>query len=452
MRSIPRRAVTIVGVGGCVVIASMASWAGVAHAASGGGYESNQMDCQPFADDWATPQHLVYPGCHNLALNVESGGTTQGDANADNTRYFEFGEDQMGNDNNSKGTNTEYSVGYPGNTGSPHAGCLAFNTDGTGGGAAPSTQAPESAAKAEDSQYGCGSNAKGVGFEANFDYYQWYCPIVAAAGDPCEDPSYGTNTITLDHGTGLNYEPVLANGLLMYFGEDDNNDNTEHDGVGPYNNLYPGNQNDEGAENGASDGGATLISLTPQSILRPLNWWEPEGLINEAAGFCADGICGEATTQRQTVTHGCDAPDSYVAANGISPSPISQAPCDKGTPKNANVYNYATKDPSVQTESVNCNSGDQQSNSDGSCGPGGENAIRSGEPNNEDAEPGIQTYADPDSSRSPALPSPLWPTPGIYVGTCGVTVGSPALPTASLFDSTPLGNGAGQLALSLPGC
>jgi hypothetical protein len=33
------------------------------------------------------------------------------------------------------------------------------------------------------------------------------------------------------------------------------------------------------------------------------------------------------------------------------------------------------------------------------------------------AEPGIQTYQDPDPQRSPALP---FATPGLYVGTCGV--------------------------------
>jgi hypothetical protein len=431
-------------------------WAGFAAASSGGGSEPNQMDCQPFADDWATPQGQVYPGCHNLALNVESGGTTQGEADPDNTRYAEFGADQMANDDNSVGTPTEYSIGEPGNTGSPHAGCLAVNTDGTGGGSAPYSQKPESASKAEDSTYGCGNNAKGAGFEADYDYYQYYCPIAAMIGKPCEDPSYGTTQYTLDQGTGVNYEPVVENGLLVYFGEDDNNDNTEHDGVGPYNNAA-GYKNDEGAENGPSDGGAMTLSVTPKTATRMPSLTNPEGLANYSAGFCADGICAEGTTQKQVVNHGCNAPDSYVAKNGTSPSTKSQAPCDKDTPQNANVYNYAAQDPSVQTESPNCNSGGADQGVPGSttdaqqCGPGGMNAIRSAEPANEWAEPGVQVFADPDPSRSPALPSPLWPTPGAYVGTCGVTAGSPALPTASVINATKLGNGAGQVTVGT-GC
>jgi hypothetical protein len=441
-----------------LAVGSMVAWAGIAHASSGGGAETGQMDCQPFADDWATPQNQVYPGCHNLALNVESGETTQGEAGPDNTRYVEFGSDQMANDDNSVGTPTEYSIGEPGNTGSPHAGCLAANTDGSrvGSGEAPSSQKPVPASQAEDTQYGCGNNPNGTGFEVDYDYYQYYCPIAAMIGQPCEDPSYGTNESTLDHGTGVNYEPIVANGLLVYFGEDDNNDNTEHDGVGPYNNAA-GYKNDEGAENGPSDGGAMTLSATPQTATRTPSLTNPEGLVNYSAGFCADGICAEVTTQQQVVNHGCNAPDSYVAKNGTSPSRKSQAPCDKGTPQNANVYNYAAQDPSVQTESQNCNSGGADEGVPGSttdeqnCGPGGMNAIRSAEPANENAEPGVQTFADPDPSRSPAAPAPLWPTPGIYVGTCGVTVGSPALPTASTINKLPVGNGAGQVAVST-GC
>ncbi|HUC04685.1 MAG TPA: hypothetical protein VL961_04750 [Acidimicrobiales bacterium] len=437
---------------GLVCLGVLGAGARMAAAASGGGYSPSQQDCQAFDDDWATPAGLEYPGCHNLALNVESGSDPQGDASPSNTRYLEFGMDQMPVDPHSKGTPTLYSVGLPGNTGSPHAGCLAFNTAGTGGGAAPWSQAPQPGHEAEDTTYGCGNNPAGTGFDATFDYYQWYCPIAAAAGHPCEDPSYGTSSLDVDHGTALNVVPLIANGLAVYFGEDDNNDNTEHDGVGPYTNTHPQDQNDEGAENGPSDGGGMLLSVTPHTAARLPSLTDPEGLINYSAGFCADGICAEGTTQQQEVTHGCDAPDSDVASNGITPTSVSQAPCDPGTPQNADVFDYATKDPSVTTESAGCNSGDTKTASTAECGPGGQNAIRSAEPANEYAEPGVQLYADPDSSRSPALPSPLWPTPAVYAGTCGVTVGSPALPTAKLFDSTPLGNGAGQLQVSLPHC
>jgi hypothetical protein len=456
MRSRIRRAALASAV---VVGVSVMSWAGVAGASSGGGYEAGQQDCQPFADDWATPQNLVYPGCHNLALNVESGGTSQGEAAVGNTRYLEFGQDQEGNDQNSKGTPTLYSVGYPGNTGSPHAGCLALNTDGTGGGAAPTSQGPVVASQAEGSAYGCGANPDGFGFEGNYDYYEFYCPIAQILGKPCEESSYGRTDVRILDGHAADLMPLVQNGLLVYFGEDDNNDNTEHDGVGPYNNAL-GYSNDEGAENGSSDGGATTLSLTPQNLFEKADWLStthPEGLLNLSAGFCADGICAEGTTQQQLVNHGCDAPDSYVAADGVTPSTVSQAPCDAQTPQNANVYDYAQPDPSVQTESANCNSGGAQAGSGAStdaqnCGPGGMNALRAAEPANEFAEPGLQLFADPDPGRSPALPSPLWPTPALYVGTCGVTVGSATLPTAPLIDDTLLHNSASQLAVDLPGC
>jgi hypothetical protein len=451
-----RRTTSAAILAGALAVASMVTWAGIAAASSGGGYESSQLDCQPWDSDWATPQGQEYPGCHNSQLNVESGGTTQGEANPNDTRYVEVGQDQMPNDANSKATPTEYGIGYPGNTGSPHAGCVAANTDGTGGGPAPASQKPVPASQAEDTQYGCGNNPNGTGTEINWDYYSEYCPIAAMLGQPCEDPSYGTTQYSVDHGTAVDYQPIVANGVAVTYMEDDNSDNTEHDGVGPYNDAA-GYKNDEGATNGPSDGGGLILSLTPQSAADNPSLTHPEGLANVSVGFCADGICAEVTTQQQAVNHGCNAPDSYVAKNGTSASKKSQAPCDKGTPQNANAYDYATQDPSVQTESQNCNGGGAYGSSSSSttdaqnCGPGGMNAIRSAEPANEYAEPGVQTYADPDPTRSPAAPAPLWPTPGIYAGTCGVTAGSPALPTASAINSTPVGNGAGQVAIST-GC
>jgi len=232
----------------------------------------------------------------------------------------------------------------------------------------------------------------------------------------------------------------LQDGLLVYLGADDNLDSGEHDGVGPY--SAQAHQNNNGVDNGSSDGGGMTASVTPQNAAQTPSLTHPNGLANYSLGFCADGICGEGTTQQQAVNHGCGAADAHGHAN-----------CAKGTPQNADVYNYAEPDPSVQSEPYNCNSGDQNTTSEKECGRGGMNAVRSHEPANENAEPGVQLYSDPDSSRSPALPTPLWPTPGVYVGTCGVYVGSPALPTASVIDSTPLGNGAGQVAVNpTPSC
>ena len=111
--------------------------AAISCVARAAGYSSSQVERQPSPTSSATPQGQQYPGCHNSQLNVESGGTTQGDANPNDTRYVEVGQDQMPNDPNSKATPTVYQIGYPGNTGSPHASCVAANTDGPGSGGAP---------------------------------------------------------------------------------------------------------------------------------------------------------------------------------------------------------------------------------------------------------------------------------------------------------------------------
>jgi hypothetical protein len=238
----------------------------------------------------------------------------------------------------------------------------------------------------------------------------------------------------------VDYNPIVRQGLLLYLGADDNLDAGEHDGLGPYSDAA-GQQNN-GAHNGSSDGGAMTASVTPQNALNLPSQTNPEGLINDSLGFCADGICIEGTTQQQTVYNGCGAPD----ANG-------NAPCASGTPQNGNVYDYSKPDPSVQSEQTGCSSGDASGSSDAACGPGGMNNVRSHTPTNMNAEPGVQLYTDPDSQRSPALPDksqspvPLFPTPGVYVGTCGVYAGSPDLPTAGVINSTPLGNGAGQIAI-----
>ena len=59
---------------------------------------------------------------------------------------------------------------------------------------------------------------------------------------------------------------------------------------------------------------------------------------------------------------------------------------------------------------------------------------------------GFQFYEDPDPQGSPA--TPIYPNPGIYVGTCGVVVGGGALPA---LPASPLTNSAGQLVIST-GC
>lgn len=430
MKLLRSRRAQVMVAAGAVMLGTAGLSIGAAYAVSGGGYNSGQQDCPSYSHDWATPNGYNYSGCHNFAVNVESG----------NTRYAEFGSNQVPNDPNSQGTPGLESVGEPGSSGSPHSGCLAVNTDGTNGGKASktATNGPE------QTQYGCGNNSKGTGFDLNYDYYQYYCPIVDMAGFTCEDQTPGTNSLGIDSGSGIDYQPLLNNGVMLYLGADDNLDNGEHDGLGPYSNkIEPNNQQDV---NGPSDGGALIVTITPQNAANTPSASHPEGLANGSLGFCADGICIEATTVQQTVYNGCG-----------TPTPFGTAKCDKGTPKNANVYDYApngnpNNDPSVNKESANCNSGDANTTDPQNCGSGGMDAYRSATPTNENAEPGVQLYSDPDAQRSPAAPSPFWPTPALYVGTCGVYAGSPATTGAVLPSNTAITNADGQVAVNPTGC
>jgi hypothetical protein len=385
---------------GVAVTMSMAM-AGVAMAVSGGGNQPSQQDCTPGADANNSPQGYTEPGCHDAALNVESGGTTGGNPDASNTRYAEFGLNQEPIDSNSPGTPTEFSIGYPRGTASPHAGCVAANTDGTGGGTGT----------------GCGNNAHGAGGSATVDYYAVYCPIAAMLGSPCEDQSYQQDPVDLtpDTGTGTAVDPILQNGLLLYFAMDDNADNGEHDGVSGTSSACPKNpkksagcvpEDTDGMVNGPSDGGAIMLGVTPQNAAQSGTVQHPEGVANGSLGACADGICADATTQEQTVYHGCGANKDVTPKSGCSR-------------QNSNVYDYSN-DPSVDSESPNCNSGGFDSENNAACNGPMDN-YREGTASNVNAEPGVQTYADPDPQRSPADPS-IWPTPGIYAGTCGVSV------------------------------
>jgi hypothetical protein len=406
------RAVIAISSIGILAVAAVGALSGIAAAVSGGGYNPNQQDCPWNASAWSTPNGYTYPGCHNVAVNVESGGTTNGDANANNTRYVEFGNDQAPNDPNSQGTPTLLSIGLPGNSGSPHAGCVSVNTDGTGGG--PGT--------------GCGDNPNGAGFTLNYDYYQVFCPIAAAAGQPCEDTNPGTNSLTPDQGSAVDYQSVVSNGLVVYFGMDDNTDNGEHDG-------FSGANNTAGAINGPSDGGSMILSIEPQWLMNPSapTATHPEGLVNYSEGECADGICGGVTTQQQTVYYGCYDPANpqsqpggawYTSGTDGATNPqndSSDVQCASGTPQSTNVYENGS--PSSTTESYNCNSGDLATemacyqNANGTSNPGGADTYRAGTPQQVNAEPGLQTYQDPDPQRSPAAP---FATPGAYAGTCGV--------------------------------
>ncbi|MBV8386035.1 MAG: hypothetical protein JO155_04500 [Acidimicrobiia bacterium] len=408
--------------------------AGAAAAVSGGGYSQDQQDCANNASAWNTPPFYDQHGCHDFAVNLETGGTHNGDANSNNTRFGEFGIDESPNVSNNPSFGAEFNIGDPGTPASPHSGCLAANTDGTNGGTG----------------VGCGNNPNGAGFSAVWDYYDVYCPATANIplnsipipdGVPalknCDSTQpVGNSKFTPDTGSQQKLDQIATQGLLLYLGANDGLDNGEHDGFSgntcqappppppvkggkkkqpPPPPPPPCNPSD-GAVNGPSDGGAVTLSLTPQNAGNTPSATHPEGLANFSFGACADGICFGASTQQQTVYQGCN-------ADNLSGQAAADDTCAPGTAQNDDVFHNDT--PASTKESPNCNGGGADTdltclkNADGSPNPGGANAYRQSTPHNMNVEPGVQTYQDPDPNRSPAAPIG---TPGIYVGTCGVYV------------------------------
>lgn len=400
---------------------ALTAWAGVASAVSGGGFNPDQQGCPWNADAWSAAANSVPPGCQNATLNVETGNSTNGDPNSTNTRFATVGLDALPNNPANPSFGYEEYLGDPGTPDSPHSGCLAVDTAGIG---------PD-----------CSANAAGSGFSASWDYYAVYCPAVAMlpAGilpnppsqtvpDPtgvfgpamtptlyqCANPAPSSPlTITPEQGGQSAVQDIATQGLLLYLGSNDNLDNGEHDG-------FSGMNNTDGAINGPSDGGALILSLTPQGLMQSPSATNPEGLVNASEGECADSICAAVTTQQQTEYYGC------VQSGGTPPNDPqnnwSSVPCAPGTPSSTEVYKNDT--PASTKEAYGCNAGGPSSteqacdkNQDGSANNGGANAYRASTPSNVNAEPGIQTYQDPDPQRSPALP---FATPGLYVGTCGV--------------------------------
>jgi hypothetical protein len=459
------------------VLLSMAA-AGAAYAVSGGGYSSPLQDCPWYASEWNTPQYEVYPGCHNAQLTLESGGITNGmpdngyndsptpgDHGATNTTWLQFGIDQSPNDPNSKGTKTLYSLGYPGQSSATHSGCLSVNTDGTTGGPVPEGQKPEPVTKAANqTKYGCGDNKQGAGFALNWDYYQFYCPLAAAipsfpykcASIPGGD--IGKNELSLDTGAAQTVSKILTQGFTAYYGMDDNSDNGEHDGEGPLSSPQT-----QGSVVGPSDGGAVMLALTPQRLAQSGSLTQPEGLLNASVGFCADGICLGTTTEKQMIYQGCG------ANTGENPADDKCTASRKNSERDS--FDYSGK----QWDPYACNSGGEQrgKHGDGDGGykgkpepdspaacdtsksnpspsgtkntKGGEDYWRRHEAHEVNNEPGFQFFEDPDAMGSPALP--IYPLPGIYVGTCGIAIGGGAMP----MPNTPLTNKAHQIRLST-GC
>lgn len=191
--------------------------------------------------------------------------------------------------------------------------------------------------------------------------------------------------------------PNPAGGLHLYFGEDDNTDNGEHDSSSQVN-------------NGPSDGGGWQVNLDPLSLMQWLADVQTFGakqilrhplpIADAGLGFCADGICmSTQTTQRQHAYSGGQSTDRGVANYGgkqWDPQGCSGATGDDTFAKCGAPPGYSPS--STPLADWNSYRGDPT------------------------VDPGIQIYEDPDAQGSPIGPYPL---PGIYVGTCGVVISDP---------------------------
>lgn len=402
-------------------MAAMLFVGGVAVAVSGGGYDPAQQDCAPNSSAYNTPYGHTEKGCHYAAGNLSDGN---------GNRYAEVGLDQLPREPN--GT-PEISAGLTGigalgQANSPHSGCAAANTNGTGGGTGT----------------GCGDNPNGLGFSGTGNLYDAYCPVAAnvtglparpGGVGPCAASPDGDNTphsgFTPDTGTP---DTTLIDGVKsgehFYFGMDDNFDAGEHDGVsggGPTQNPDGSTNNatdSDGTVNGPSDGGAITADFSPQDVAAVLTpkLTNPVPFVGASVGFCADGICFELTSRQQDVYQGCGAnPD-------VTPKDANGNPDPSQCPGGRDVADQSTSHDAPQQ----CNSGGAETK----CGPNGIDSWRMQQASHNYAEPGFQTYYDPDPQRSA-----ITHTPGIYAGTCGVIVPVSG-PAASLAN-----NGAGQLVV-----
>ncbi len=201
--------------------------------------------------------------------------------------------------------------------------------------------------------------------------------------------------------------------LRAYFGMDDNVDVGEHD-------------SSEYVDNGPSDGGSIHADVAPLTAVQWLRRVQardgrlyllthPLPVADSGVGFCADGLCISAQSQRR------------VAYRGSS---------RRARPRDVSNYQGHRWDPEP------C-SGPTDEKGAGQCGS---HSLKWWNQQNGTTyvEPGIQVYEDPDPQGSPAGPYPL---PAVYVGTCGLVAGGGAAPAPR----SPFTNSAHQLVVST-GC
>ena len=383
------RVVAMVATSGAIVVGA----GGIALAVSGGGYSPSDQGCSGSAD--ANDQQGAESGCHNMQILVQDGsGHTYA---------------QAGTDQEAQGENVH---------------------------AADATVSPDGSAQPTGGDHGSGVT---VGADTGYQPFTpdscgvfdlIFFPINLLTGSGCTFTPTGAPsgapsvTVSGPSGSGNGSTPDPTSGRV-YFGADDNLDTGEHD-------APDGKYGSKSSQDGPSDGGAIQLAWHPldaagySDVLAALLTGNAAPLAQDPVraaslsfGACADGICAETTTTRQTL---------YNGGGGAGDS--------------RNVYDYSGK----QWDPYNCSSGSAQDEQQ--CGSGGENSWRKSEASNVYAEPGVQVYEDPDPNGSPALPTQLYPLPAAYVGTCGVTVGGGGVTAPA----SPVTNSAGQVSVDPAGC
>jgi hypothetical protein len=362
-RRVPRWA-AIAMLGACFSVAGT----GVAMAVSGGGYSPGQQNCTSTADQNTNNGSTVEPGCHSATVAVEDGK---------GNRYAEAGIDQMPNGPSTPGL---AGVGYPGKPNFPHAGCVAVNTDGTGGGQGT----------------GCGTNKSGFGF--------------TLVGDTEKTKR---NSFTPETGNHNSLSNLATNGVNFYMGADDNLDAGEHDSV----DLQNGTAN---SSNGPSDGGAVQAHVTPGAAKTKPSAANPVPVAGAGEGFCADGVCQDVTTYQQALYQG--------NPNGNSSRDVANYDGKQWDP-----YNCSSGSPQ---EEKNCQNAGGPGSMDGYRAEEAHTVYAEpGVQVYEDPDPQgspIDPLYEAGVTKTPAL----YPLVGAYAGTCGVIVGGGALPAPAGTPST----------------
>ncbi len=341
----------------------MLALSGVAAALSGGSYTPDKMDCSPGAE--AYDRKDAEYGCHTVKVNVGAG----------DTRYAEFGVDQMPSGANA--TPGLFGSGAPGSDNFPHGFCAAANTGGTNGG--------------RGNECGDGKgNKRGLGLHLVGDLNKRTLAQKLALGGV-----HRTYTI----------KNLGDNGFDVDFGADDNLDGGEHDGMDGRKDTGT-----DGLQNGPSDGGSVGVHVRPVSPDNPPSQTNLAPFLMVEAGSCADGICEDVTTHKHEVFKGGAKKERDAADyEGREWDPFE---CDGASLKGEQSCDSGRKDgPKTHKDWYNQ-----------------EGAVY--------AQPGVNIYEDPDSAGSPIDPlaelfaalgigdgaTPLYPLPGTYVGTCGLIV------------------------------